>query len=257
MEKLLNEPPLAIIVPVHNCLNYTLGFLKTCTPLLDYRIIVIDNGSTDGTKKHFREFEKRENIKYIRFNENIGVSAAWNYGITIAQIEYKSEMYLICNNDTLVYKGTIEKLNHEIQNQAYDMLTGTNISGHVDQFTNQKPVRIETAKEITENPDFSFFIIKKSTYEKVGKFDERYYPAYFEDNDYHYRMRLLGLKAYKLRDAPFFHYGSRTIKSSEIMQEKSNAGYVVNRQYYIEKWGGIPGEEKYKTPYNKKGNGTN
>ena len=94
-------------------------------------------------------------------------------------------------------------------------------------------------------------MVNSSTIEKIGWFDEKFYPAYFEDNDYHYRIRMNGFKAVKTNQALYFHFGSRTIKDDEKVKEKCNIGYAANREYYIQKWGGEPGKETFKTPFGK------
>ena len=72
---------------------------------------------------------------------------------------------------------------------------------------------------------FNLFSVPRATAEKVGYFDENFYPAYFEDNDYVYRCRLAGARILNFgtnprqedgREIPglvFTHVGSQTIRS--------------------------------------------
>ena len=86
-------------------------------------------------------------------------------------------------------------------------------------------------------------------------FDENYFPAYFEDNDFHYRLKLAITKKYgnlkmhagtkKMNPALFRN--SMTIKKDP----KVNSGFTANQKYFTKKWGGPPGHEKFKTAWNK------
>ena len=39
--------------------------------------------------------------------------------------------------------------------------------------------------------------------------------------------------------------------SQTILKDPLLGDYVANREYYLRKWGGLPGEENYKTPFNQ------
>jgi GT2 family glycosyltransferase len=103
----------------------------------------------------------------------------------------------------------------------------------------------------SEHPDFSAFMISKETYETIGQFDDGFFPAYFEDNDYHYRINLAGMKAITYPMAIYYHYGSRTqTEAKQGVPVVSNTLFEINRERYVRKWGGLPGQEKFKTPFN-------
>jgi len=65
MAALLRDIELSIICPVVNCLDYTKEFIKTIKTKREYRLIIIDNGSTDGTQAYFSSLKNNENIYYI------------------------------------------------------------------------------------------------------------------------------------------------------------------------------------------------
>ena len=100
------------------------------------------------------------------------------------------------------------------------------------------------------HPIFSAFMVSKRCWEEVGELDELFAPAYFEDNDYHYRMKLLGINAILYPPAMFYHYGSVTQLYADIRPIVSTGMFENNRANYINKWGGMPGEEKFIYPYN-------
>lgn len=84
---------LSIIIPVYNndrYLSYCLDSLllhQNC-PKSDYEVIIINDGSTDGSLRIMREYEKKyPNIKVI-IQENSGVSVARNNGLAVANGDY-------------------------------------------------------------------------------------------------------------------------------------------------------------------------
>ena len=251
MAKILRENGLAIIVPVLNCLDYTKAMLPTIKTKRAYKLILIDNGSTDNTWDFFKAQRRKNNALIKHFEQNIGVGSAWNWGIDQARMYFNSRYFLILNNDLLLHPEAIDVLIATLSPPNVVLSTATNVSGRVASPDNVLSLKIPTKKKLKEAPDFSCFMLSKEAIEKVGHFDEQFFPAYFEDNDYHYRIKLAGLKAVKTNQALYFHYGSRTIKENEEVRNKSNLGYTVNREYYKRKWGGKPGKEKFVKPNNQ------
>jgi GT2 family glycosyltransferase len=100
----------------------------------------------------------------------------------------------------------------------------------------------------TQNGYSSMVITPELLYE-VGYLDENFFPAYYEDNDHRYRMKLAGLE-WEYFPLKYDHIVSSTLKSSSEFQKKNQKTFAENGRYYIEKWGGLPGQEKYETPFN-------
>ena len=97
--------------------NYnTLEMTQTCinsvfdkTSGLEFEIILVDNGSTDGSKEHF---EQDKRITYVYSEENLGFGRANNLGYAQAKGEYlfflNSDTYLLNNAIYLLWKGLKE-----------------------------------------------------------------------------------------------------------------------------------------------------
>jgi GT2 family glycosyltransferase len=170
------------------------------------------------------------------WDKNIGVSGGWNDGIRRA-IDAGCDHALVCNDDITLFPGTIAKLRESVQ--EYDMVTAINTrdGGQTDE------------PQFPEGPDFSCFMIKPAEFvEKFGWFDEEFFPAYFEDNDMHYRIRVAGGVAVCRTDAKMHHAGSVTQNWGGSPKVTSRM-FEDNRAYYASKWGGVPGNEKYTTPF--------
>jgi len=83
---------------------------------------------------------------------------------------------------------------------------------------------------------------------EVGYLDENFFPAYYEDNDHRYRMKLKGLE-WEYFPLEYEHIVSATIKRDPALMAKNQKTFKENGRYYIEKWGGLPGQETYLTPF--------
>lgn len=101
--------------------------------------------------------------------------------------------------------------------------------------------------QVIDDPDFSCFMVTPGTLAHVGWFDEHFFPACFEDNDYLYRVKLSGWRAQATAAAPFLHYSQAT------MTDEREASFGPNQSYYQSKWGGPPWGEQYKQPFGDPG----
>lgn len=105
-------------------------------------------------------------------------------------------------------------------------------------------------------PDFSCFCISRRLGQVIGRFDENYYPAYFEDNDTHRRIQLAGYEGGAF--APYWHFRNGTTRRSPEAQARVHASFENCKKYYCAKWGapydgGNPiGRETYLVPFNQK-----
>ena len=205
----------AIGIPTYNRLDLLHPALLFYLRDFPYtKIYIVDNGNQNISEKI-----KHPNIDVIVQPKNIGVAASWNL---LCDTIFETNDYAIILNDD-IYLG---RKDWEIDNL---------LSNYEKDF-------------YVTMQDWCAFILPKSTYKKVGKFDEEFYPAYYEDNDYHYRMRLKGYNLFKIPFLnPFVYQASQTIE-----KEPSLRPYVQkNKERYIQKWGGEPNKEAYKKPFNK------
>lgn len=252
----------AIIIPAINLWNkYSKPCIasvkKACEDYnLDYRILYIDNASTDETLIEAGKLVSH-NFAHLRNSNPWGCAQSWNHGIKDA-FERGFKYVLVINNDVLLHPqaiiSLIRRFEQERDNDNSDIMMVTmhdirsecvNPTDLFDKDRNEKKDCPES-----EGPHFSAFMINKRCWDMIGEFDENFRPAYFEDNDYHYRIKLQNVKAIVLPTAMFYHYGSKTIAEAGV-PTSTNQTFERNREYYRTKWGGIPGEEKFKTPFNE------
>lgn len=96
----VNDNRLAIIIPVLNNLSFTKNLIrKLQEKRREFFIIIIDDGSTDGTQEYaFNLISEGNNVIYHRHEITKGVNASWNEGITIARA-FGLQHIAILNND--------------------------------------------------------------------------------------------------------------------------------------------------------------
>lgn len=102
-----STPAVSIVIPVFNNLSLTQQCLdsifQNTTPGL-YEVIVVDNGSTDGTREFMQSLEPR--IRYIRNMRNLFFARGCNRGAWAAQ----ADNVLFLNNDTVVKPNWLEAM---------------------------------------------------------------------------------------------------------------------------------------------------
>lgn len=181
------------------------------------------------------------------WKENLGVSKAWNDGIAQA-IELGCEHVFVANDDiVLTHPETLTLLSRAMDWHSIDLLTPSNVR---DGYAPPKPSPFLGEHSFGVNPDFSAFMIRpKEFVERFGLFDENFYPAYFEDNDMAYRIKLYGGCYANHLNVGFLHKGSVT-QNSVVKGVVPGPVFEKNRSYYCSKWGGMPLKEVYQTPFN-------
>lgn len=114
-----NLPLISIIVPVYNPGQYIYKCLESLVNQIkkNYEVILVDDGSTDGSDKICKEYcQKYENIRYF-YKENSGVSDTRNFGIEKSIGEYIT----FVDSDDYIDESYTEKAT-DIINQGYEMI---------------------------------------------------------------------------------------------------------------------------------------
>lgn len=179
------------------------------------RVLIIDNSGGACPPTH--------GARIVLGRQPQSVAKAWNDAASLVG----SQGWLILANDDITFApDTIERMVEVAQQEPR--------AGIVSPIEGQR---------------FSCFLLRYSAYLQVGPFDEAYRMAYFEDNDYAWRLTLA---RWSLAVAPSAvgHVGSATIAAMtpEQMTAK-HAAYAHNQDYYVRKWGGMPHAETYSTPF--------
>ena len=211
----------SVVIPNYNGSKY----LKNCLLSLqkcedeDFEVIVVDNGSTDGSD--VLPDSLKLNVRLIKLNENTGFAHAVNVGIR----EAKGEYVILLNNDTEVESGFVRKLTEALKKNrkafsASAMMVDMNnrevLDGAGDYYCalgwafaygkGKKTEECDKGRKIFSSCGGAC-IYDKAKLEITGLFDELHF-AYLEDVDLGYRARIAGFDNIYEPAAVVYHAGS-------------------------------------------------
>ena len=211
----------SVVIPNYNGIRY----LKNCLLSLqkcegeDFEVIVVDNGSTDGSD--LLPDSLKLNVRLIKLDENTGFAHAVNVGIR----EAKGEYVILLNNDTEVESGFVRKLTEALKKNrkafsASAMMVDMNnrevLDGAGDYYCalgwafaygkGKKTEECDKGRKIFSSCAGAC-IYDKAKLEITGLFDELHF-AYLEDVDLGYRARIAGFDNIYEPAAVVYHAGS-------------------------------------------------
>jgi hypothetical protein len=195
---------ISVVIPSYNGRRY----LEGCLPSLsaqsyeDFEVIVVDNGSQDGSCEYVEE--EFPQVRIVENEDNLGFAGGVNSGISIA----RGEQILTLNNDTVAERDFLEKLAQAVGSDgrvgmwAPKMLfldgrinsTGICISrsgaawdrGMGEEDLGQYDVGCEVF-----GPSGGAALYRRAMLDEIGLFDEDFF-AYMEDVDLAFRGQLAG-----------------------------------------------------------------
>ncbi len=111
----------SVIIPMYNIEDYIGETLESVfrQTQKEIEIIVVDDGSTDGSLEIVKNYQKEHNNLIIVCQENKKLGAARNAGMDIA----KGECIYFLDSDDLIEKNTLEVLYDKVKNNNLDFVT--------------------------------------------------------------------------------------------------------------------------------------
>jgi GT2 family glycosyltransferase len=229
------SPQLSICIVAYQAgslLRDCLNSIADNPPPGDYEIIVVDNGSTDGTQALLRlEFPQ---VCTIRNTENRGYTAPMNQALRRARGRYLLQL----NPDTLVLPGALGQLVEFLEQNPQAGICGPKVLNRDG--TLQRPCRrgesrpwavityftglwklfprsklfggylLNYLDEDLQHPvdgvSGSCMLIRRDVINQIGYLDERFF-AYQEDADFCFRVRQAGWEVHYVPAAQIIHYG--------------------------------------------------
>lgn len=198
-------------------------------------IVVLDNSGTTALTEYLKEnapdVYELSNLHILNAPENLGVAGGWNALLHHVMQQDPEAWALVVNDDIELLPDTIE--NFGKVHTTDPIAVGDGIHA-VNAFS-------------------MYFTNPRKLFNTVGPFDQTIWPAYYEDGDMHWRMKLQGYDLYRVPNCGATHNegGSATIKSyNEEERRRHDHQFNRNTQYYLLKWGGMPGTEQYIVPFN-------
>jgi GT2 family glycosyltransferase len=244
----MNREPVSILIPAFNQLDFCRQcvetLLRTTTP--PYKLILVDNGSTDGVSAYF---DSIAGATVVHAKENRGFAGGVNLGFECAEGHV-----VLLNSDTLPPAGWLDRLTAALESSSDIGLVGpmTNYAAGCQRipdlaFDSMEGVE-EYARQLAETergkirdaPKLVGFcmMIRKEAREKIGLFDESFGIGNYEDDDYCMRAIFAGYRVCVALDAFVFHYGSRTFTGMGVTDDKWRDLLDSNERRFLAKWRG-------------------
>ena len=171
---------------------------------IDYpveHLVIIDNSGTGEWVAPKSEFVKHH--WHIRVPYGLGLVGAWN--LIIKATPY-APYWVLVNDDAWFAPGSLAKIEAQVDTEALNFLQ--------------------------ISPAWSAVVFGEGMVDKVGLYDERFYPLYFDDNDLERRVRHHGVPI-KTIDAPVHHENSSTLNSG--FHDANNRSFGNNQKLLSQK----------------------
>jgi N-acetylglucosaminyl-diphospho-decaprenol L-rhamnosyltransferase len=225
-------PDLSIVLVCWNNKDYLQPCLRS---LYDsglrstFDVVVVDNGSTDGSQEMLRlNFPE---VLIIQNDHNVGLGKASNQGIVVTRGRY----VLLLNNDTIVNSPSLDAMVQFLDEHPEAGAVGgqlLNSDGTVQSCYNNFPTLHEEfliATRLGERlwPCYpanvndthvrsvdwmgsACLMLRRAALDKVGLLDEEYF-IYGDEADLQYRLKKAGWQVFYLPHATTIHYGGRSM----------------------------------------------
>ncbi len=246
---------ITVVIPNYNGKDFLRECLQSLSEQVDitpeYEILVVDNGSTDGSLALIgQEFPQ---VRSIALPENTGFCHAVNVGIEASEAPY----VILLNNDTRVKEDFVYELYRAMEGrpEAFsvsarmlmwdrpELLDGAGdrycVLGWAFARGKGRPAKgFDRAVEVFSACGGAA-IYRRSILERTGLFDEMHF-AYLEDLDIGYRARIYGYRNYYEPRAEVIHYGSASSGSRynafKTRLASANNIYVVGKNMPLLQW---------------------
>ena len=211
---------IALVIPVYNHLDYTSRCIRTLDTLIvsqsfrhsEYQIIVVDDGSTDGTAAWLEEHHP--DVKVLQGDGTLWWSGGINRGARFAMEQHGADYILLWNNDITPAEDYFLQLDLMINDLGTDTLVGSKIYYHGNEQMlwscggRFDPVSGKRSMVGMDQPDSERYnevlevdwlpgmgtVVPTEVIKRIGFWDARRFPQYHGDSDFTYRARKAGFK---------------------------------------------------------------
>jgi GT2 family glycosyltransferase len=186
---------------------------------------IVDNGGKLDLAELMERMNRAVTVTVMSPPKNLGVAASWNRLLEIGGLHQAH--VIIANDDVVIPETAVDRMVELAEKRDGEAV-------HI---------------RVWDPPRYGLFLQTPEVARRVGLYDEKFYPAYWEDIDYERRMELAVIPRVHLgyeRTDP----GSRTLATaSHELKTEINRGFENNKAYYRSKWGGPKGQEQFVVPF--------
>jgi GT2 family glycosyltransferase len=216
--------------------------IRSCLPALagkDCEILVVDNASADDTVQQVRDLVASNRVRLLANQRNLGFGAAVNQGAR----EAGGDVLLILNPDAIAEPGAVAALLDCMERNGSAAAGGALLERDgqpargfsfrriptlaslafeallVNQLWPRNPVNRRyrcldadySQPQEVEQPAAACLAVGRTMWDKVGGFDEQFFPVWFEDVDLCKRVRERGGRIFYCPQARFRHSGAHSV----------------------------------------------
>ncbi len=219
-----------------------------------FDVVVVDNGSTDGSQQMLRE--KYPEVLIIQNEGNVGLGKASNQGIQAT----RGEFVLLFNNDTLVNKAALDGMVNLMRQKPDAGAVGITLLngdgsfqsgyGGFSNLWEEFLIAIQVGERIWPGYPLqgksqgiqtvgwmssACLLVRRKTFDQIGLLDESYF-IYGDETDLQYRMKQAGWKAYYIPDLNIIHFGGRSMNR----WKRRRMVYRGKMLFYQKNYGPLP-----------------
>lgn len=206
--KTSNHPVVTIVIPIHGKWPYTrrcLRAIEASRPAVPFEIVVVDDASPDDSAERVAACP---GLRLVRTDQNVGFVGACNSGARAA----RGELLVFLNNDTEVQRGWLDELVGTLYRDDRIGLVGAKLvypDGQVQEcggivWADGKgwnygrggdvdDPRLNSVRDV-DYCSGAAILVRGDLFNRVGGFDNRYAPAYYEDTDLAFAVRAAGYR---------------------------------------------------------------
>lgn len=256
--KQVKNPLVSVIIPAYNQYLYTYYCLKSILENtgseIPYEVIVANDSSTDET---LEMLSKIKGVKVISNERNMGFLRNCNNAAKHAEGKY----IVFLNNDTNIQKNWMKYLAETLEKDNSIGLVGSKLIYNNRQLQEAGGIIWRDASgwnygrdDDPEKPEYNYvkevdyisgasIMIRRELWERIGGFDERYEPAYFEDSDLAFEVRKLGFKVVYQPASVVVHFEG--VSHGRELNSGIKSFQVKNRSKFIAKWKNVLDKEHF------------
>jgi GT2 family glycosyltransferase len=210
-------PLVDIVVITFNGIRHVEGCFRALerTNYPNYQVILLDNGSTDGSGDLVAN--RFPYCRIIRTGKNLGFAGGNNVAMR-RSLEGQAEFIVLINDDAYICDP--EWLSRAVAVATADPLIGmvgfevTQGSGVYDESSNQARTESVVQAQATNLIEGCSLFIRSDVLRRIGLFDEIYF-MYAEEDDLEVRAKLAGFSLVRINSA-IFHIGGSTSRKYPI-----------------------------------------